>query len=128
MMTDKANDRVLMPMTAEAREHYLAAGCDPACHICGEKISVGDWYGMQTFVAEEELFTITHGVMRANITGTACAPCIRAKKAWPEEERKKMMARLSRVLPPPAKPSEPKPKPEPRPVHRGCFFVNGEPF
>jgi len=113
-------------MTEEVREDFLKAGCDPACHICGELIAVGDWYGMQTFVAADEMFTLSGGVLRVNIRGTACVRCIDEKRDWPEEERKKMMERLARVVPPPMKPPEPEaPKPEPeRRTGRGCYILD----
>jgi len=111
-------------MTKEVREDFLKSGCDPACHICGELLGVGDWYGMQTFVAADEMFTLSGGVMRVNISGTACIRCIDEKRDWPEEERKKMLERLGRVMPPPMKPPEPEtPKPKREPG-RGCYVLD----
>jgi len=122
-MSNETVEPELMTLNAAEREGYIAHGCDPACHVCGESIGVGDEYGMQTFVAEDELFTITGGVIRANIRGMTCKRCVEEKRDWPESERKKMMDRLKRVLPPPQRKEVAEPEPE-RQVGRGCFVLD----
>ncbi len=36
-------------LSEELQKIFLAAGCDPACHICGKKIAVGDRFHLKEF-------------------------------------------------------------------------------
>lgn len=43
-MVNDLKSNELMVMTRDMHRAFNAAGCDPACHCCNNKIPVGDYY------------------------------------------------------------------------------------
>lgn len=94
-----APDDVLELMDDAYHAHILSGGCDPHCHVCGAKISIGDRFAFKTFVADGEVITPA-GLVIGGIRGTACRTCFEADRSLPPEEERRLRERLAQVKAP----------------------------
>ena len=109
---------VILKMSGSERQHYLAHGCDPACHACFALIPEGDDYGYVEVLSQEE--ATRRGIGSDGVNGMFCGACVRAKKQLPPDEFEHMLGRVGARRDTPAAPD-----PAPMPKGRGCFMVDG---
>jgi hypothetical protein len=115
----------LKVMTQEEHDELVAIGCDPHCHACDAKISVGDRWDFKVFMREGELIT-KDGLVIGNVRGTCCATCIENDRGLSNEELNALEKRLRAVsirravskTPPPAQ------TPMPPVARHGCFVLD----
>jgi len=116
---------LITKMTADEREGYLKAGCDPACHACFALIPEGEDYGYVEVLSAEE--AATHGLKPNAIHGMFCGGCVRGRAKLLPKEFEYMLARVragEQVDPPDLRKKAPPPA-SPMPKGRGCFRVGG---
>jgi hypothetical protein len=104
-------------MTQREHDEYVTGGCDPHCHACTRKISVGDQWALKVFVPEA---TGPTGLV-LRVRGMCCEECVRTDRNLPATERAALAARLRAAMTPPA---SPKPPSAPAVAGRGCFVLD----
>lgn len=114
-------------MFQETHDYYVEGGCDPHCHICGAKISIGDAFKMKVFITDAVTPT---GLKVGNIQGMICRPCAEADRDLPPEEMSRLEERIRGIKAPTPRLNEERKKvveklspPPPRPVSRGAYVL-----
>lgn len=99
-------------LTEELRRIFVANGCQPACHVCGKRIGVGDTLHLKAFfakTAETDLVdlnvlsnvdTVDGPILQvdrdsettSSIDVMICGPCSNANRKLPEREANKLLA------------------------------------
>jgi hypothetical protein len=95
------NDEGKGVLTAELNRVFIANGCNPACHICGNKIAIGDKLHLKPFFAKTAQFdedskfdppyVDSKGTTTHSIDVMICMKCSDSNRRLPEGEMDQLL-------------------------------------